>query len=100
MRINSLITFGIAAYTSYKAYENRDKIKTGLKESKESKDAIQKDVDRIKVNLAVIKSETSKIEKINKDLSYKFRAFNQETEPLMQQIKERMEKYQEKPEEK
>lgn len=99
MRINSLITFGLAAYTSYKVYENRDKIKTGLKESKDSKDAIQKDVDRIKANLAVIKAETNKIDKINQDLSYKFRAFKQETEPMIQQIKERMEKYQEKPEE-
>ncbi|KHD45518.1 chemotaxis protein [Streptococcus hongkongensis] len=94
MRMNSLITFGLAAYTSFKAYENRDKIKSSFKESVEAKNAIQSDLDRIKANLAVIKSETANIQAINQELTYKLRRFNKETEPIILQIKERMEKYQ------
>ncbi|MBA2796474.1 chemotaxis protein [Streptococcus porcinus] len=94
MKIKPFLIGGLASYIAYMAYQNKDKIISNISDAKETKDKIQLDLNSIKANLKLIQSEAEKIQTINDDLTYKLRVFNQETQPKINQIKERMEKYQ------
>ncbi|EFR45091.1 hypothetical protein [Streptococcus pseudoporcinus] len=94
MKIKAFLIGGLASYLAFIAYQNKDKIISNLSEAKETKDQIQLDLNKIKANLALIQSEVEKIQTISDDLAYKLRVFNKETQPKINQIKERMEKYQ------
>lgn len=94
MKLKPLVALGLSSLIAYKTYQHKDQLLTMLKEGKNEKDVIQLDLDKIKANLALISSETNKIQDISDNLNYKMRVFNTETQPLINQIKERMEKYQ------
>ncbi|VTS21372.1 chemotaxis protein [Streptococcus pseudoporcinus] len=94
MKIKAFLIGGLASYLAFIAYQNKDKIISNLSEAKETKDQIQLDLNKIKANLTLIQSEVEKMQTISDDFAYKLRVFNKETQPKINQIKERMEKYQ------
>lgn len=94
MKVKAFILAGLTSFAAYTAYQKRDQIKSGLAEANSEKDLIQMDLDNIKVNLNRIQTEIQKIQSIGDDLTYKVRVFNQDTQPKINQIKERMDKYQ------
>ncbi|EHI70935.1 chemotaxis protein [Streptococcus ictaluri] len=95
MKIKSLLAIGLTSLAAYNVYQKRHAIKETLETFKESKEAIQFDVDKIKVDLALIQDQSKQVQAISKDLTYKWRVFNQETQPQLKQIQDRLSKYQE-----
>ncbi len=94
MKLSSLMTFGLSAVTAYKAYEKRHQIKNTAIAVKDSKDAVQLDLSRIKSSIATVQEELKKTQDVSQDLNEKVRIFTNETNPKMEQIKDRMSKYQ------
>ncbi|MGL6299299.1 chemotaxis protein [Streptococcus iniae] len=94
MTLKSALLIGLSSVIAYKTYQHKDELLAIAKNSKKQKDNIQYDLEKIKTNLAVISSETHKIQKMSDDITYRLRVFNAQTQPLFMQIKEHMEKYQ------
>lgn len=93
MKLKLFLLSSMTSFVAYTAYQNRNQIKSRAKALKKQKDEIQFDLDKIKANLSLIQSELRKVQTIGHDLSHKTEVFNQEIQPLLSQIKERMEKY-------
>ncbi|MGT2933893.1 chemotaxis protein [Streptococcus catagoni] len=98
MTFKSLLAVGLTSFVAYEAYKHRTHLKNTIKGVKDDKDLIQLDLDKIKANLELIQKETRKVQELSDDLNHKLRVFNQESQPVIDQIKNRMAKYQAKTE--
>lgn len=94
MKLKPFLISSLTSFLAYTAYHNRQTIQNSAKALKEQKDVIQFDLDRIKANVSLIQTEVHKLQDISDDVAHKVKVFNQETQPLVSQIKDRMEKYQ------
>lgn len=94
MKLKPFLISSLTSFIAYTAYHKRQTIKNSAKALKEQKDVIQFDLGRIKANVSLIQTEVHKLQDIGDDVSHKLKVFNQETQPLVSQIKDRMEKYQ------
>lgn len=94
MKIRNLALLGLLAYGAYKAYDNREKIRAGLAESLEAFDRAQMDWEIIQDQLQIISQEADIIKDYKEDLTYKFKVFNQEAQSRLNQINQRLEKWQ------
>lgn len=95
MKIRNLAFLGLAAYASYKAYQNREKIRAGLAEALKAFDRAQMDSEIIQDQLNIIAQQADLIQDYKKDLTYKFKLFNQEAQSRFNEINQRIEKWQE-----
>lgn len=93
MKITHIAMVGLAAYTSYKAYQNRNKIKADFSEALTAFDRAQLDSEIIQDQLQIIAQQADLINGYRKDLTYKFKLFNKEAQARLNEIDRRMESW-------
>ncbi|WP_159564540.1 hypothetical protein [Streptococcus halichoeri] len=90
MRLSTLVTFGLSSVLAYTIFQNKDKLQTAAKQTLQEKEAIEADFKRIKTNLATIKAQMQTLEDLSSDLTYKTRAFQQDIQPRLDLISQKL----------
>ena len=98
MKIGRLIALGLVSLGALDLYKNRKTIKDSYQTTKNETDSANLKLERIKNELAIISQEKEKIRLISQELNHKFQVFNKDTQPRLEEINQRMAKYQEKDE--
>lgn len=98
MKIGRLIALGLVSLGALELYENRKTIKDSYQNTKNETDSAKLKLERIKNDLAIISQEKEKIRLISQELNHKFQVFNKDIQPRLEEINQRMAKYQEKDE--
>ncbi|MGT2935204.1 chemotaxis protein [Streptococcus castoreus] len=94
MKARSLVAIGLLSLTAYKIYQKHHNLKKFWNMCKNSKEAIQSDINEIQTDLAVIQHQGRVIQNISKDLTYNWRGFSQETQAQLTEIQDRIIKFQ------
>ncbi|WP_165213218.1 hypothetical protein ACFSN5_09065 [Streptococcus tangpeifui] len=93
MKITHIAMLGLAAFASYKAYQNRDKIRADFAETLTAFDRAQVDSEIIQDQLQIIAQQANLIHDYKKDLTYKFKLINKEAQARLNEINQRMESW-------
>lgn len=98
MKLRHILIPTLIGATLYKVFQNRHQLEAHVKDSKTSVALAKQDIDNIKSNLSIISKEKDKIVDMADDLTYKIRVFQQESQPSLEAIQERMANYQKRDE--
>ncbi|WP_438831989.1 hypothetical protein [Streptococcus pluranimalium] len=91
MGLKSSLVTTVTAFITYKVFKKRQAIKATYETEKERLGAIQKDKEKIQHQVAIIRDEIAKIDKLRQDTEYKVRVFQKELEPRVSIIKDKTE---------
>ncbi|WP_423216450.1 hypothetical protein [Streptococcus equinus] len=98
MKLTHLVAFGVAScagFAAYQAYQKREQYAQEFSDADEISDKIINDIKKINRSIEDINQQLPKLESISKDLDYKRRLFEQETNGRLNQIGQILGKYQE-----
>ncbi|MFC3932405.1 hypothetical protein ACVR0S_00370 [Streptococcus dentapri] len=94
MKLGRLLLSGITVYGAYKVYQNRDCFKENFKETRSSFKNIKRDITNIQDDITLISQQLDVISDYKKDLTYKFQVFHQNTQSYLEEIEQRLQKWQ------
>ena len=93
MKLSNIFLFIGAAAASYKLVENRQKIQEEITETTDSLDKVKDSLANIQRNIAIIQEQKEQVKDIAQDLTYKYKALENQAQVQIQQIKDIWEKY-------
>ncbi|SDJ11746.1 hypothetical protein [Streptococcus equinus] len=98
MKLAHLVAFGVAScagFAAYQAYQKREEYTQEITDVNDISNKIVDDISKISRSIEDINQQLPKLESISKDLDYKRRLFEQESNSRLEQIKATLSKYQE-----
>ena len=93
MKLSNIFLFIGAAAASYKLVENRQKIQEEIIETTDSLDKVKDSLANIQRNIAIIQEQKEQVKDIAQDLTYKYKALENQAQVQIQQVKDIWEKY-------
>ena len=93
MKLSNIFLFIGAATASYKLVENRQKIQEEIIETTDSLDKVKDSLANIQRNIAIIQEQKEQVKDIAQDLTYKYKALENQAQVQIQQVKDIWEKY-------
>ena len=93
MKLSNIFLFIGAAAASYKLVENRQKIQEEIIETTDSLDKVKDSLANIQRNIAIIQEQREQVKDIAQDLTYKYKALENQAQVQIQQVKDIWEKY-------
>ena len=93
MKLSNIFLFIGAAAVSYKLVENRQKIQEEIIETTDSLDKVKDSLANIQRNIAIIQEQKEQVKDIAQDLTYKYKALENQVQVQIQQVKDIWEKY-------
>lgn len=93
MKLSNIFLFIGAAAASYKLVENRQKIQEEIIETTDSLDKVKDSLANIQRNIAIIQEQKEQVKDIAQDLTYKYKALENQVQVQIQQVKDIWEKY-------
>ncbi|SDQ45077.1 hypothetical protein SAMN04487837_1622 [Streptococcus equinus] len=98
MKLAHLVAFGVAScagFAAYQAYQKREEYTQEITDVNDISNRIVDDISKISRSIKDINQQLPKLESISKDLDYKRRLFEQETNSRLEEIGQILGKYQE-----
>ncbi|SDL84401.1 hypothetical protein SAMN05216470_1559 [Streptococcus equinus] len=98
MKLAHLVAFGVAScagFAAYQAYQKREQYTQEITDVNDISNRIVDDISKISRSIEDINQQLPKLESISKDLDYKRRLFEQETNSRLEEIGQILGKYQE-----
>ncbi|MCR5492903.1 MAG: hypothetical protein K6F12_04480 [Streptococcus sp.] len=98
MKLAHLVAFGVAScagFAAYQTYQKREQYTQEITDVNDISNRIVDDISKISRSIEDINQQLPKLESISKDLDYKRRLFEQETNSRLEEIGQILGKYQE-----
>lgn len=98
MKLAHLVAFGVAScagFAAYQAYQKREEYTQEITDVNDISNRIVDDISKISRSIEDINQQLPKLESNSKDLDYKRRLFEQETNSRLEEIGQILGKYQE-----
>lgn len=98
MKLAHLVAFGVAScagFAAYQTYQKREQYTKEITDVNDISNRIVDDISKISRSIEDINQQLPKLESISKDLDYKRRLFEQETNSRLEEIGQILGKYQE-----